>query len=429
MALYDAGHSRGFSGGGVTAPRPSVTTLELLPSYGQSENRPSRSAEALAPLDAATANQMYFTYGLVDTDGAMLGPAGAALKAIKQDTPASGFMTAAALGSVSPAYVFQYARAARWRDGENAHHGAVIGDHGSGGRRIEEFQLDNPTPCGRNQIYWLRESARLAADFGVDLRCPYVFAFIGTSAKTQSAVDFHAAFNAAHAPVVAEVEALTGTAPKLVMVMNGSDVRSIGDVYATPSAQYRLALEHNALMATWQRIYPINDRNIHLDPQEKVLIGETCAWAAEVDEAGGKWNITYAVTKAGTTVTVTFDLRPGEVLLNRPDLYEAYGGNATCPHFGFEAEGGILSSIPDFGGNTVTLTLASATAVWLRFAHQMQDCMDMVDGRGYAMSAHRATLFGSETRPSRFVPDQTLWRPLPGFRGTFSGDIFTAEGN
>ncbi|MDF3604809.1 hypothetical protein PE067_00720 [Paracoccus sp. DMF-8] len=412
----------------MTAPRPSVTTLELLPAYGQSENRPSRSAEALAPLDAATTNQMYFTYGLVDADGAMLGPAGAAIKAIDQQVPASGFMTAAALGSVSPAYAFQYARAARWRDGGDVQRGAVIADHGSGGRRIEEFQPDNPTPCGRNQIYWLRESARLAASFGTGLHCPYVFAFIGTSAKTQSAADFRTAFNAAHAPLVAEVEALTGTTPKLVMVMNGSDVRSIGDVYATPSAQYRLAMEHGALMGTWQRIYPINDRNIHLDPQEKVLIGETCAWAAEIDEAGGPWNITYAVAKAGDTVTVSFDLRPGEVLLNRPDLYDAYGGPATCPNFGFEAEGGILAAIPDFGGNTVTLTLADPAASWLRFAHQLQDCMDMVDEQGYAMSAHRSTLFGSETRPSRFVPGQTLWRPLPGFRGTFSGDAFTAEG-
>lgn len=412
----------------MTAPRPSVTTLELLPAYGQSENRPSRSAEALAPLDAATESQIYFTYGLVDADGAMLGPAGAALKAINQDVAASGFMTAAALGSVSPAYVFQYARAARWRDDDAAQHGAVIADHGSGGRRIEEFQLDNPTPCGRNQIYWLRESARLAASFGVELRCPYVFAFIGTSAKTQSASDFHTAFNAAHAPLVAEVEALTGTQPKLVMVMNGSDVRSIGDVYATPSAQYRLAQEHGALMATWQRIYPINDRNIHLDPQEKVLIGETCAWAAEVDEAGGRWNITYHVAKSGNTVTVTFDLMPDEVLLNRADLYDAFGGSATCPHFGFEAEGGILAAIPDFGGNTVTLTLANPAASWLRFAHQLQDCSELVDERGYAMSAHRATLFGSLTRPSRFVDGQTLWRPLPGFRGSFVGDSFVAEG-
>lgn len=403
--------------------------MEVLPSYGQSENRPSRSAEALAPMDAATADQMYFIYGLVDADGASLGPAGAAIKGINQQVAAGGFMTAAALGSVSPAYVFQYARAARWRDAGNPLRGAVISDHGSGGRRIEEFQLDNPTPCGRNQIYWLRESARLAASFGVGLHCPYVLAFIGTSAKTQSAVDFRAAFNAAHAPVVAEVQALTGTTPKLVMVMNGSDVRSIGDVYATPSAQYRLAQEHGALMATWQRIYPINDRNIHIDPREKVLIGETCAWAAEVDEAGGRWNITYAVTKTGNSVTVTFDLMPGETLMNRPDLYEAFGGGATCPHFGFEAEGGILSAFPDFGGNTVTMTLASASAGWLRFAHQLQDCMDMTDAQGYTMSAHRATLFGSVTRPSRFVPGGTLWRPLPGFRGTFSGNSFIAEGS
>ena len=43
------------------------------------------------------------------------------------------------------------------------------------------------------------------------------------------------------------------------------------------------------------------------------------------------------------------------------------------------------------------------------------------------MSAHRTTLFASHSRPSRFVPDETLWRALPGFRGSFQGDRFRTE--
>lgn len=413
----------------MTAPKPSVTTIDILPSYGQSENRPTRDSKLLAVLDAATPDQVYFTYGLVDSDGASLGPAGAALKEIDTTVAATGYLTAAELGSVSPAYTFQYARAARWRTAGDTSRGALIADHGSGGRRIEEYQLDNPTPCGRNQSYWLKESVRLARRFDMVPACPYVFLFIGTSAKVQSAIEFRRAFELAHAPLMAEVKELTGAEPRLMMVMNGSDVRSVGDVYATPSALYRIALDHGAIIGTWQRIYPINDRNIHLDGSEKVMIGETCAWAAEVVEGGGTWNITYGVAKSGATVTVTFDLMAGETLLNRAGIYDAFGGDATCADFGFEAEGGIVSVVPNLSGNSVTITLASAGARWLRFAHQVQDCMDMTDAQGYAMSAHRTTLFGSLTRASRFVSGGTLWRPLPGFRGTFVDEAFIPEGS
>ena len=48
----------------------------------------------------------------------------------------------------------------------------------------------------------------------------------------------------------------------------------------------------------------------------------------------------------------------------------------------------------------------------------------MADAAGYTMSAHRTTLFGSHARASRFVSGQTLWRPLPGFRGTFRDGVF-----
>lgn len=52
----------------------------------------------------------------------------------------------------------------------------------------------------------------------------------------------------------------------------------------------------------------------------------------------------------------------------------------TCPHFGFEADGGI--SAASWAGNAVTLTLNNSSASWLRLAHQVQNVSAMVSGTG-----------------------------------------------
>lgn len=397
-----------------------------MPVYGQSENRAIPDGLASA-LDAATEAQVYYTHGMVDSAGLLVGPLGAGIQPIDQNRPANGFMSAARSGRVSPAFAAQFTRAARWRDAGLATQGVVIGDHGFGGRLINEWMTDDPSPLGRNQLYWMRESARLATGFGVTLTCPYAYLFQGTSAKDQTAAAYRSQFDAAHGATLQQARSLFGADPKLVVVVNGADVSSIGDLYATPGAQYRIALDYGGILATWQRAFPIRDRNIHPSGQAQVLIGETCEWAMSEVEAGQPWNITYSVAKTGAVVTVTFALRPGETLLDRPGIYDAFGGPATCPHHGFEADGGIASAVPDLAGNTVTITLNAAQSRWLRFAHQVQDCYAMTDADGTTMSAHRTTLFASHNRPSRFVAGQTLWRPLPGFRGTFAGDVFTPE--
>lgn len=356
----------------------------------------------------------------MDMGGAHVGTNGAATIAINQSVAARGMLRVPQPLTLSPSFAFSYARAARWAEASDTSRGVLIGDHGNGGLMIEGFNPEDANrPNGRNQNYWLRENARLCAEFDVALTCPYHFHFQGTSAKTQIGADYIAAFDAAFDPLVAEVEALTGQAPKIVMVVNGGDVRTIGDRYDTPVAQYELTLARGGIVGTWQRTYKINDGNIHIDAAEKVLIGETCAWAVEVVEGGGVWSVTYSVVKVGVTVTVTFDLMPGETLMERADLYDDFGGDATCPHYGFEADGGIVSVVADLDGNTVTITLANSAAGWLSHALQVQDCMAMVDAQGYGMSAHRSTLFGSVTRPSRFVAGETLWRPVPGFRVEF----------
>lgn len=408
-----------------------------MPVYGQSENRSRNDAPAIAAaMDAAVAGQVYYTHGMLDTHGAGVGPDGAGwtgsgLGSIDQTRPGNGFAAASDLGRVSPAFALQRARALRQRELEmpvtGPSRGVVIADHGYGGRQIGEWNPQGASPLGRNQLYWMAESKRLADALGVVISCPYTLLFQGSSARNQPAPAYRADFDAAHGATVLAATTRFGAVPRLVVVVNGGAVNTLGDLCATPGAQYRIAQDYGGIVATWQRVFPVADGHMNPDGPTQVLIGETCEWAISEVEAGNDWNIGWAVEKTGATVTVGFTLRPGETLIERAGLYDAFGGAATCRYFGFEADGGIIDAALDPQGNTVTLTLVNPNAGWLRFAHQAQDCSAMRDAGGRSMPAHRTTLFASHSQPSRFVAGETLWRALPGFRGQFQGDQFQPE--
>ena len=408
-----------------------------MPVYGQSENRSRNDAPAIAAaMDAAVAGQVYYTQGMLDTHGAAVGPDGAGwsgggLNSIDQTEPATGFAAASGSGRVSPAFALQQARALRQREIElpisGPARGVVIADHGYGGRLIAEWAPQDASPLGRNQLYWMAESKRLADDLGVAISCPHVLLFQGSSARNQPASGYRADFEAAHAATLQQATTLFGAAPRLVVVVNGGAVDTLGDLCAIPGAQYRIAQDHGGIVATWQRAFPVIDRHMQVDGRTQVLIGETCEWAISEVEAGNDWNIGWTVEKSGSTVSVGFALRPGETLIERAGLYDAFGGGATCPYFGFEADGGIISAALDPQGSSVNLTLADPNARWLRFAHQAQDCSAMADAAGHTMPAHRTTLFASHSQPSRLVAGETLWRALPGFRGQFQSELFQSE--
>lgn len=421
----------------MTPPAPSVTALEIMPVFGQSENRPLES-DYFDGLDAATAGQVYYVSGLSTDAGAEIGPAGAGTAAINQGVPANGFRSAAGYGLVSPAFTFQMARAARWRDAGDTARGVIIGDNGSGGRFLNEWAPDDPSPLGRNQNFWMRQAASRAAVLGLTVTAPYFYLFQGQSGGLWTYQEYMTAFDNADDFMADQAAASFGADPKPITVVIGGTVNTVDRPYENAKAQYDLTLDLGGILATWQRAYLIGDNYIHPRPREQVLIGETCEWAAAEVEAGNAWNITHSVVKSGAVVTVSFALRPGETLMNRAGMYADYGGDAaTCPNFGFEADGGIASVVPNYAGNAVTVTLSNPAATWLRFAMQRQSVFaryqEIVDDDGETRrlnySAHRTTLFGSHTRASRFVPGETLWRPLPGFRAAFAGDAVTYPDN
>ena len=432
MATNHGRGCRGFSSGGVTAPEElTVTSLEILPIYNQSENRPKPNATLAADLLAMQNNQSYYLAGTRTTLGndiAFQGATGADKSATGRTDrliPATGF-TAYPGEQVSPAFTMQQMRAARWHGAGDDSKGVVLGDHSYGGQEILAYDVTRTDKfIGQNMIFAMNESKRVGDLMGVTVTMPYVFLFQGTQAKDTPGAQYRAEFDLVHGQFLAGTASAFPTPPRLVTVINGADVNTIGDTYDTPGVQYRLTLDYGGIIATWQRDFWINDANIHTSTSTQALEGEITERAIAEVEAGNPWNITYQVAKSGATVTVTFDLRPGETLMELADMFNDFGGAATCPHYGFEADGGIAAA--SWSGNTVTLTLNNSGATWLRLAHQVQNVSAMASNTGDTMSAHRSTLFGSHTWPSQIVSGAVLRRPVPGFRGTFSGNTFTPE--
>lgn len=432
MAADHGRSCRGFSNRGVTAPSElTVTSLEILPIYNQSENRPKPNATLADDLLAMQNNQSYYLAGTRTTLGnaiAFQGATGADQGATGRTDrliPATGF-TAYPGQQVSPAFTMQQMRAARWNDAGDDSKGVVLGDHSYGGQEILAYDVTRTDKfIGQNMIFAMNESKRVGDLMGITVTMPYVFLFQGTQAKDTPGAQYRAEFDLVHGQFLAGTASTFPTPPRLVTIINGADVNTFSDTYDTPGVQYRLTRDYGGIIATWQRDFLISDANIHTSTSTQALEGEIAERAIAEVEAGNPWNITYSVVKSGATVTVTFALRPGETLMEIANLFNDFGGSATCPHFGFEADGGI--SAASWAGNAVTLTLNNRSANWLRLAHQVQNVSTFADANGLTMSAHRSTLFGSHTWPSQIVSGAILRRPVPGFRGTFSGDTFAPE--
>ena len=408
----------------MTAPEvPTVTKLEVLPMFGQSEMRPKPDTALANALRAMQDSPPYYLAGTRTTLGNAIEVQGAtgadrtATGRTDQSVPATGF--AAYTGDqVSPGFTFAQLRAA----GDDTL-GVVLADPSYGGQEILAFDTTRTDKfIGANQVYHLREAVRVGAALGIEVTAPYVFLFQGTQAKNTPGAQYRAEFDLVYGQLLDAMAPAYPAAPRLIGIVNGGDVNTNGDTYDTPETQYQLLLDYGGIIAGWQRAFKIRDTNIHTTTAVQVLEGETAYRAAAEVEAGNPWNITYTVAKSGASVTVTFALRPGETLMEIADLFDDYGGAATCPHFGFEAEGGI--SAASWTGNTVTLTLNNASAGWLRLAQQVQNVSTFADTNGLTMSAHRSTLFGSHTWPSQLVAGETIRRPVPGFSGTFSGNTF-----
>ncbi|UXU73836.1 MULTISPECIES: hypothetical protein [unclassified Paracoccus (in: a-proteobacteria)] len=398
------------------------THLRVLPALIQSEGRPVADNAASSAMLSLGQSRGVYIRGLQIVGKGASPIWGAGPDQLNQSVPAVDFGLAAGAmsGRASTVYTAQYA----WAAAQPASRGVLIGDNGFGGVLAEQYLTSYPGYIGENNRYWLQEARRLAIAAGWTPQAPYLLHFVGTSAKTQTYAEAREAVEQVWDQFRGWCQSDFGQIPRPVVVQTGADLDTRSEAYHVTAAHHDVTKAYAGLIATSQRIWPIADQNIHPSAMVRVLIGEIIARAIIEDEAGRKWTPWPSVTKSGATVTVSFDLRPGETLANLPNFYADYGGAATCQHYGFEASGGIMSAVPDLDGNSVTITLEDPGAAWLRFAMQRQDVRAHVDGAGLTYSAHRTTLFASETFASAAYPGQVLRRALPSFSGNFVGDAF-----
>lgn len=294
--------------------------------------------------------------------------------------------------------------------------GALIMDAGAGGMN-QSSMLAGEVP-GDNYYYMLSEMLRCAAEQDIEVTIPEIIHYIGTSSKGETYAVASENLNALWTEQSNWVFNALGTRPDVFTGQTGGDCNTAPDLYEITAAQYDLTKDWGGEIATSQRIWPIADNNIHTDVDVSVKIGEVVSWCRTERNAGRKWTPWYTLSRTGNVVTVSFDLRPGETLVDRPSIYNSFGGASTALNYGFEAQGGVNSVVPDFNGNTVQVTLNNSDASWFRFASQRQDVLPFGVPTGpntYNMSSHRTTLFPSETRESRFYPGELLWRSLPSF--------------
>lgn len=371
------------------------------------------------------AGQMAYLEGLRTTGGIAVAPWGPGGLALDMTIPATSITDIApALGGRGGILLSAQSCYLHRTIGADPNHGALVMDAGLGGLNVDKMLVGQLQ--GDNYYYMLSEVARLAADQGVTVTCPEIIHYIGTSSKNETYAVALGNINLVWDQQQGYCQTTWGQTPRVIAGQTGGDCNTAADNYDVAMAQYDAIRDRGGEIATSQRIWRINDNNIHTDVDVSVMIGEVIDWCRETVDGGGKWTPWASVTKSGATVIVSFDLRNGETLVNRANFYDAHGGAAaTAPNFGFEADGGIVSVVPDLGGNTVTVTLANPAATWLRFAMQRQDVQTYAVPSGaltYNQSSHRTTLFPSETRTSRFFPAETLWRSLPSFSVLFDGD-------
>lgn len=409
--------------GSGTPVAPSMSRLLAEPIITQSEGRAKNASGYHLLMRGSVSTQAVYVAGMQTMEGAAVPAWGAAEKPINQTILSSGFGDAASNLNVrvSTPYAMQYLRV---QDALSTDEGAValIGDNGYGGLAIEKYLFEDEEFYAENQLFWMEEAARLAAETGATVEAPFFFHWLGTSGKADPYHEWRDSCDAVWSWHVARMSAAFGGVAVPLLVQTGGDVNTVSDLYDVTAAQYDLVKDFGGHIIFPQRGMLINDGNIHNAASESLLFGGVGHWARSEIVAGNPWTMWASVSKAGSTVSVSFALRPDESLEEWASRYDAYGGPSTCPDFGFEADGGIASVVPNWSAGTFTITLNNPSASWLRFAMQRQDVSTMTDGRGWGYGAHRSTIISTLRKPSPHFPEVDMLREPPSFCVLLSGD-------
>ena len=206
-------------------------------------------------------------------------------------------------------------------------------------------------------------------------------------------------------------------APLLVMsqAAGDADTTVTGEAWNVCQAQLELAAEvPGAILSGPDYPWRMKD-GVHPADMDSGMIGELAARAEIEVAAGRKWNILApAVARTGGTITLTYDLRPGETIIAQAGAYANYGGDPA--HHGFEVTGGGSITSVSIAGVSITIqTVGIVTG--LQYAMQTGNVSALTAPDGTSKSAHRGTLRASDSWPGRgYWTGETVYRWLPSFR-------------
>ena len=165
-----------------------------------------------------------------------------------------------------------------------------------------------------------------------------------------------------------------------------------------------------------------DDRGVHMGTEGNLMTGEIQAWAKQIKETGGQWNLFPAAnaTRTGGNITIAIPVRSDETLTTEPGKYTEYGGDPL--NLGLEAVGGGAITSATVSGGNINLTV-TGTVTAIRYAMQTTgiDYRTLVDADNMGYATHRGIIRTTLTR-TRTVGGiaMTLKRFIPSFEVTIT---------
>lgn len=193
--------------------------------------------------------------------------------------------------------------------------------------------------------------------------------------------------------------------------------------------QLRAAQEGRVILACPQYVLQTGTDKVHPLFTQVFVWAETVARCIAELEAGRAWPslAPRLVSKTATQIVLEFDTRPDEALAFNAQKYTAgcedygfdcVGAPITMTPPGFSSSGTVrqpiaISNVSITARNQVTITVAdTAQVTQVKYAMQTQDMSSNTD----PYTSHRGLLRTTYGWQSRYYPDQTLYRWVPGFR-------------
>lgn len=445
MAGQFRGCLRGFSGGGVTAPEPTVTQMDLMVSRGQSLALGPNIGAQFAPSgerwrDVLSSNsRVRMLSGLRRPDG---------VEIINVTNPLlQGYDTAYPATGDAPARVQTIAptgQVAAYELIKTVPETAAIGFqfHDAGGQSVENLDDDPATGTAgvlapyENLVFWAGQAVSHWSGRGLSVAAPWFIYDQGEADIAQPAGWWATGFAETYGDTVAAVMSATGQAqpPDLYLMQTGGYMdKAPGSHWVVLDQVEEIRANGGVLVGPgWAHLIDNADgRGVHMSLYGHMQRSLLQAVAIRETEAGNPWTIMppASAARVGDTITIALPLRPAEVLVSAAGKYAAFGGDPA--NLGLEVEGGGSITAVSLAGNEITVEVTGTVS---HITHAFQspgiDYRDHVDADGLGYATHRGLIKTSWAETVQIGGlDVVLERFVPTFRIQVSeaGPIYPAQ--